>query len=126
MQYYEIISAVIGTGIISTIITHILTKKKYKAEIAKLSAEVQGDTIENMDKSLEFYEKWVDKTNKRLEEILGNQDRLMDENASLRKELNIVKEQTTKMSTLLCTNLPCNQRIIDSSIIDCVYLNNKK
>lgn len=127
MNIIEIISMILGTGILTTIVTHILTKRKYKAEVDKLSTEVQGDTIGNMDKSLEFYEKWVDNTNKRLDEVLKNQDKLMSENASLKIELNTVKEQTTRMSTLLCTNLPCNQRIVDSSIIDCVYMmGNKK
>ena len=124
MEYSEIIIA--GIGVISVVVTHFLERRRSKAEIAKISAEVQGDTIGNMDKSLEFYEKWVDNTNKRLDEVLKNQDRLMGENVSLRNELNTVKEQTTRMSTLLCTNLPCNQRVIDSSIIDCVYLQGSK
>lgn len=124
MEYSEIIIA--GIGVVSVVITHFLERRRSKAEIAKISAEVQGDTIGNMDKSLEFYEKWVDNTNKRLDEVLKNQDRLMGENVSLRNELNTVKEQTTRMSTLLCTNLPCNQRVIDSSIIDCVYLQGSK
>lgn len=126
MNILEIISMVLGTGILTTIVTHILTKRKYKAEVDKLSTEVQGDNIGNMDKSLDFYEKWVSNTNKRLDEVLKNQDRLIEENASLRNELNTVKEQTTRMSALLCTNLPCNQRVIDSSIIDCVYLQGSK
>lgn len=124
MEYSEIIIA--GIGVISVIVTHFLERRRSKAEIAKISTEVQGDTIGNMDKSLEFYEKWVDNTNKRLDEVLKNQDRLMGENISLKNELNTVKEQTTRMSTLLCTNLPCNQRVIDSSIIDCVYLQGSK
>lgn len=124
MEYSEIIIA--GIGIISVVVTHLLDRRKFRAEVAKLSTEVQGDTIGNMDKSLEFYEKWVENTNKRLDEVLNNQDRLMKENSSLRNELNTVKEQTTRMSTLLCTNLPCNQRIVDSSVIDCVYLQGSK
>ena len=124
MEYSEIIIAVIG--VISVIVTHFLERRRSKAEIAKISAEVQGDNIGNMDKSLDFYEKWVSNTNKRLDEVLRNQDRLIGENASLRNELNTVKEQTTRMSALLCTNLPCNQRVIDSSIIDCVYLQGSK
>ena len=124
MEYSEIIIA--GIGVVSVVITHLLDRRKLKAEVAKLSTEVQGDTIGNMDKSLEFYEKWVENTNKRLDEVLSNQDRLMKENSSLRDELNTVKEQTTRMSTLLCTNLPCNQRIVDSSVIDCVYLQGSK
>ena len=124
MEYSEIIIA--GIGVISVVVTHFLERRRSKAEIAKISTEVQGDTIGNMDKSLDFYEKWVDNTNKRLDEVLKNQDRLMNENISLRNELNTVKEQTTRMSTLLCTNLPCNQRVMDSSIIDCIYLNDKK
>ncbi len=126
MNILEIISMVLGTGILTTIVTHILTKRKYKAEVDKLSTEVQGDTIGNMDKSLEFYEKWVSNTNKRLDEVLRNQDRLIGENASLRDELNTVKEQTTRMSALLCTDLPCTKRVQDASIIDCVYINNNK
>lgn len=124
MEYSEIIIA--GIGVVSVVITHLLGRRKLKAEVAKLSTEVQGDTIGNMDKSLEFYEKWVENTNKRLDEVLSNQDRLMEENSSLRDKLNTVKEQTTRMSTLLCTNLPCNQRIVDSSVIDCVYLQGSK
>lgn len=120
MEYSEIIIA--GIGVISVIVTHFLERRRSKAEITKISAEVQGDNIDNMDKSLDFYEKWVSNTNKRLDEVLRNQDRLIGENASLRDELNTVKEQTTRMSALLCTNLPCNQRVIDSSVIDCVYL----
>ena len=124
MEYSEIIIA--GIGVISVVVTHFLERRRSKAEISKISTEVQGDTIGNMDKSLDFYEKWIDNTNKRLDEVLKNQDRLMNENVSLRNELNTVKEQTTKMSTLLCTNLPCNQRVMDSSVIDCIYLNDKK
>ena len=120
----EIIIA--GIGVVSVIVTHLLDKKRHKAEIAKLSTEVQGDTIGNMDKSLDFYEKWVEKTNKRLDEVLRNQDRLINENLVLKQELNTVKEQTTRMSTLLCTKLPCNQRVQDASVIDCIYLTENK
>ena len=120
----EIIIA--GLGVVSVIVTHLLDKKRHKAEIAKLSTEVQGDTIGNMDKSLDFYEKWVEKTNKRLDEVLRNQDRLINENLVLKQELNTVKEQTTRMSTLLCTKLPCNQRVQDASVIDCIYLTENK
>lgn len=121
MNITEIISAIIGTGLLTTVVTHFLTKRKYKTEIDKLNTEVEGDTINNMDKSLEFYEKWVENTNKRLDEVLQNQDKLISENVTLRNELNTVKEQITRMSTLLCTKLPCNQRVQDASIIECVY-----
>lgn len=120
LNWTEIALAVIA--IAAGVVTHQLDKRKHKAEIEKIKAETDSDNIGNMDKSLEFYEKWVDNTNKRLDEVLKNQDRLMNENASLRDKLNTVKEQTTRMSTLLCTNLPCNQRVIDSSIVDCIYL----
>ena len=113
----EIIIAFIG--IAATVVSHILTKRKYKID-------TDSSYIENIDHTLDYYEKWVASTNKRLDEVLQNQDKLINENASLRNELNTVKEQTTRMSNLLCTNLPCNQRVIDSSIIDCVYLQGSK
>ena len=121
MGTIEIISTILGAEVVTVIVTHLLTKKKYQKEVDKISTEVEGDTIGNMDKSLEFYEKWVENTNKRLDEVLQNQDRLISENLTLRNELNTVKEQTTRMSTLLCTKLPCNQRVQDASIIECVY-----
>ena len=126
MNYLELIGTILGTDILAVVITHFLTKRKYKVEVEKLSTEVKSDTIENMDKSLDFYEKWVENTNKRLDEVINNQDRLITENASLRTELNTVKEQTTRMSTLLCTNLPCGQRVQDASVLECIYMTNNK
>lgn len=124
LNWTEIILAVIA--ILAGVVTHKLDKRKHRTEIEKLKAEVNSDNIGNMDKSLEFYEKWVTNTNKRLDEVLHNQNKLMNENLSLRNELNTVKEQTTRMSTLLCTKLPCNERVQDASIIDCIYLSGNK
>lgn len=116
----EIIIA--GIGIVSVIVTHLLGRRRTKAEITKLKVETQGDSIGNIDKSLDFYEKWVEKTNKRLDEVLENQDKLIKENIVLKEELSTVKSQTTRLTTLLCTKLPCNERVQDSSVIDCIYL----
>lgn len=120
----EVIIAIIG--VISVIITHLLDRRKFKTEVAKLTTEVQSDTIGNIDKSLDFYEKWVENTNKRLDEVLQNQSKLINENTSLKDELNTVKEHITRLTSLLCTNLPCNQRVQDSNVIDCVYLTDNK
>lgn len=123
-NWTEVILAIIA--ILSAVVTHLLDRKKFNSEIHKIQAETNGETIDNMDKSLEFYEKWVSNTNKRLDEVLDNQSKLMKENLSLRTELTDVKAQTTRMSSLLCTNLPCENRVQDSSVLECVYYNKHK
>ena len=47
-NWTEIVLAVIA--IASGVITHLLDKRKHKAEIAKLTAETASDNITNMDK----------------------------------------------------------------------------
>ena len=113
----EIIIAIIGVG--ATIVSHILTKRKYKVD-------TDGSYIENMGHSLDYYEKWVDNTNKRLDEVLKNQDKLMEENTALKEELSTVKQQTTRLTSLLCTDLPCTKRVQDASVIDCIYATGSK
>lgn len=113
----EIIIAIIGVG--ATIVSHVLTKRKYKVD-------TDGSYIENMGHSLDYYEKWVNSTNKRLDEVLQKQDRLMKENTALKEELNTVKQQTTRLASLLCTDLPCTKRVQDASVIDCIYATGSK
>ena len=117
LNFTEIIIAIIG--IVATVVSHILTKRKYRVD-------TDGSYIENMGHSLDYYEKWVDSTNKRLDEVLKNQDKLMKENTALKGELNTVKQQTTRLASLLCTDLPCTKRVQDSSIIDCIYVTGSK
>lgn len=102
------------TSIISSIITWLLAKKKY-------NAEVDTNIIDNMKSSLEFYKSLADDQAARLEnqkvvhesEIRELKDQLTElkqrfltlesENAELRKQI-------LNLSMNVCMNLSCTQR----------------
>lgn len=74
----------IVTTTVSSVVTYLVTKKKYKVE-------VETTTISNMDDSLEFYKKLSDDTNKRLDDILKKNNELIASNESLEKEVKQLK-----------------------------------
>lgn len=72
------------TTTIGSVVTYLVTRKKYKAE-------VDNNVISNMDDSLEFYKKLSDDTNKRLDDILKKNNELIASNESLENEVKQLK-----------------------------------
>ena len=129
----QIISAIIGTGVLTTVITHLLTKKKFIVEIDQLKAQIKqiktqtdGDSISNMDKSLDFYEKLAEATNKRLDDVLARQDIIIDENKTLKQQVVEVNTRMAKLASVICTNLTCVHREIDENVVECIYPKTEK
>lgn len=77
--------SVICSGIAS-VITWLLTRKKY-------NTEVEHNSIENMDNSLEFYEKLSASNNKILEDILERSEKLAESNVKLLIEVQNLRAQ---------------------------------
>lgn len=96
-----------GVGIISTIlsgfVTFLFTRKKYKVE-------VEEHKIENMTKALEFYEKLTESTNQRLEDLIKKYDKVNEDNANLKVEIEILKLQVEKLMNISCKVGNCNRR----------------
>ena len=82
--------AILG-GVIATIVSGFsswfFAKRKY-------NAEVDNNLISNMQESLEFYKALADDNKRRLDEVL-------QENASLRKEVGELREQVSHFTGLL-------------------------
>lgn len=119
INWVEIALAVIA--IAGTVVSHLLTKKKFIGEVEKLKAETDSDTIENMDKSLDFYEKFVEATNKRLDEVLHNQGKLIAENNSLKEQVIEMDAKMSKLTSIICTKLTCVHREVDEDVVNCIY-----
>lgn len=119
INWVEIALAVIA--IAGTVVSHLLTKKKFIGEVEKLKAETDSDTIENMDKSLDFYEKFVEATNKRLDEVLHNQGKLIAENNSLKEQVIEMDTKMSKLTSVICTKLTCVHREVDEDVVNCIY-----
>lgn len=89
----HIVEAILGTGILTTIVTFMLTRRKYLAEVSTID-------IESMRKSLDFYIDMVDDNKKRIEYYQNEIERcnqemskLRSENIDLRKQLQEVSNQ---------------------------------
>lgn len=98
----------IVTTTIGSVVTYLVTRKKYKAE-------VDNNVISNMDDSLEFYKKLSDDTNKRLDDILKKNNELIASNESLGKEVKQLKETVDDLTTRLSKYEKVNSQIIKRS-----------
>lgn len=89
-----------GVGIITTVISGwtswFFARRKY-------NSEVDNNLIENMQQSLEFYEKLSDDNKNRLDEVLKR-------NAELEQEIKDLKKQMFSLVNSICTDLTCQLR----------------
>lgn len=110
-----------GVGIVSSIISGwaswIFARKKY-------NSEVDGNLIENMQKSLEFYKNLSDDNEQRLDKVLEDNvalrqtvEELLKENKQLKREIDTLKDQVIKITTTICTDLSCQIRSKDFSTL---------
>lgn len=83
-------------GVIISVVTFLLTKKKYHVE-------VDSNLIENMQKSLDFYKSVSDDNQRRLNEMMKHRSKLEDEMSDLRK-------MVVNMVAYVCTDIACRQR----------------
>lgn len=113
-----------GVGIVSSIISGwaswIFARKKY-------NSEVDGNLIENMQKSLEFYKNLSDDNEQRLDKVLEDNvalrqtvEELLRENKQLKREIDTLKDQVIKITTTICTDLSCQIRSKDYSTLNMI------
>lgn len=99
------------SSIVTGFVTFILTKKKY-------NIEVDNTYIQNMQKSLEFYEKLSDDNSRRLTAVLDRNQyleerylKVEERNERLEAEIEKVKNQMITVMGQICLNLACDARI---------------
>lgn len=104
----------------SSLVTWIFARRKY-------NSEVDGNVIDNMQKSLDFYEKLSDDTQNRLNTVLEENKELREENkvlkekvSSLEKEVNFLKDQLIKITSTICMDLSCKLRQEDYSTLNMI------
>lgn len=109
----EIIIAAIGvvTTFTSGLTSWFFARKKY-------NSEVDHNTIENMNDSLEFYTKLSDDNKERLDSLItrnqeleGIINTLAQENRSLKSEVEEVRRQMLALTLNICMDLTCANRV---------------
>ena len=95
-----IVTSIIGvvcTGL-SSLITWLLTRRKY-------NTEVEHNNIENMEGSLEFYERLTASSNKILAEVLEKSEKLAQSNVELLIEVQNLRAQIGILTEVLKNEL---------------------
>jgi hypothetical protein len=95
-----VVTSIIGvvcTGL-SSLITWLFTRKKY-------ITEVEHNSIENMEGSLEFYEKLTASSNKILAEVLEKSEKLAQSNVELLIEVQHLRAQIGILTEVLKNEL---------------------
>lgn len=104
-----IITALVGLfcTLISGVVTFLLTKRKY-------NAEVNSQQIENMNKSFDGYKKMTEETLAMQNKKMAMQDekikQLQEENTELRKQLHSLQMQMASWINALCFDTTCQLR----------------
>ena len=91
------IIGVVCTGL-SSLITWLFTRRKY-------NTEVEHNNIENMEGSLEFYEKLTASSNKILAEVLEKSEKLAQSNVELLIEVQNLRAQIGILTEVLKNEL---------------------
>ena len=91
------IIGVVCTGL-SSLITWLFTRRKY-------NTEVEHNSIENMEGSLEFYEKLTASSNKILAEVLEKSEKLAQSNVELLIEVQNLRAQIGILTEVLKNEL---------------------
>ena len=87
-----IVSVVCST--VTGIVTWLLTRKKY-------NTEVEHNSIENMEGSLEFYEKFSASSSKILSEVLKKYEEVIQTNTALVAEIQSLKVQICLLTEVI-------------------------
>lgn len=112
----EIIVGIIG--LVSTVVTWFLTRKKYYADIETVKINNDLNAIDSMNKSLAFYKDVVEDNKKRLDESQEQINQLLKENYQLKQDLQTLKIQVQFLMKYNCMRGDCKKRITNSDDIN--------
>jgi peptidoglycan hydrolase CwlO-like protein len=142
MNWSEIIIAIFASGVLSTVISSLFSRKKEKADI-------EGTMIDNANKLVDtvqnHYQQLIDGQatiisgqTTQLEELKQQRDAIKDQNEILKRErdelkkqvgentkaIECMKQEFDRMIKIICTNMECSNRQNDQTI-NCPYINNQ-
>lgn len=113
--------AIVGilASVITSVVTFLLTKRKYRVEVHGGEIENKGHQIENNRKDLAFYIDLVDDNKRKLDELQNENKEFRIENRELQKEIAEIRSVVFSMLQQICTDMMCQNRKFDQS--QCPY-----
>ena len=112
----EVIIGIIG--LVSTVVTWFLSRKKYYADIETVKINNDSNAIDSMNKSLAFYKDIVEDNKKRLDDSQEQINQLLKENYQLKQDLQTLKIQVQFLMKYNCMRGDCKKRMTNSDDIN--------
>ena len=112
----EVIIGIIG--LVSTVVTWFLSRKKYYADIETVKISNGASAIDSMNKSLAFYKDIVEDNKKRLDDSQEQINQLLKENYQLKQDLQTLKIQVQFLMKYNCMRGDCKKRMTNSDDIN--------
>ena len=112
----EVIIGIIG--LISTVVSWFLSRKKYYADIESVKISNDSNAIDSMNKSLAFYKDIVEDNKKRLDDSQEQISQLLKENYQLKQDLQTLKIQVQFLMKYNCMRGDCKKRMTNSDDIN--------
>jgi regulator of replication initiation timing len=100
----------VGVPTITAVVSWLLAKRKY-------NAEVDNNVISNMGEAFTFYQKVIEDNKTRIEDSQKKIDELIEENYSLKNELHALKIQVSFLMKYNCMKAGCKNRVTNSNDI---------
>lgn len=110
MREYIIASVGFFTTIVGTLLAHLITKRKYSAEVDRILIENIEKLIENIEKAFNLYKKLTEETESKVNIIINKYNLIEQENISLKEEMKVFNEKINKLIETSCTTKECNKR----------------
>lgn len=109
-----ILLSIIGIAemVITSVVTFLLTRRKYRNEVKEGEIHNDGYQIENDEKKFDLYVKMINDNNIRIDE-------LQEENRDLRKQVAEMRSIVFNMLQQICTDMMCQSRKFDQQ--QCPY-----
>lgn len=96
-----------GIGVLGTIISasvaHLLTKRKYSADVDKV-------ILENIDKAFALYKKVTEETDKKVNDVINDYNLLKQENLIMKEKVDAHTKKIDELTAISCTINNCDKR----------------
>lgn len=109
-----ILLAIIGIAemVLTSVVTFLLTRRKYRNEVKEGQIHNDGYQIENDEKKFDLYVKMINDNEMRI-------DNLQEENRDLRRQVAEMRSVVFGMLQQVCTDMMCQSRKFDQQ--QCPY-----
>lgn len=103
MREYIVAGVGFLTTIIGTLLAHLITKRKYSAEVDRI-------LIENIEKAFDLYKKLTEETESKVDSVITKYNIIEQEKIEMENKIDILTKRIDELTAISCTINNCDKR----------------